>query len=358
MVTELPGHMTAQAGLITAGPGPAVSGDSIVAPGLIDLQINGGWGHDFTSDPGSIWEVGRRLPETGVTTFLPTIVSAPYRVAEAAIAVLASGPPEGYRGAEPLGLHIEGPWISPQWKGAHNEEYLRAPDPAVAREWAESGLVRMVTIAPELETAFETAEILDAAGVVVSAGHSGADFDTAADGLSGPWSAVTHLFNQMSPFHHRAPGLVGAALLSDRPCGLIADGVHVHPAAIRLVWEVLGPERLVLVTDAMAAAGLGVGTHRLGDLEVNVGPDGPRISGTLAGSTLALGAAVENLARWADTDNPPLNSASAIPAALVGATDRGRLDPGMRADVVVLDRLLQVKETWVAGEPAYRAEDP
>ncbi len=292
--------------------------------GLTDLQVNGGWGHDFTADPTSIWEVGRRLPETGVTAFLPTIVSAPYEVSAAAIDVLRAGPPHGYAGADPIGLHIEGPWISPDWKGAHNFHHLRLPDPGVARSWADSGVVRMVTVAPELDDAFAVAADLEAGGVVVSAGHSGSDFDTASRALSGPWSAVTHLFNQMSPFHHRAPGLVGAALLSDRPCGVIVDGMHSDPASIRLAWEILGPDRFLLVTDGMQATGLPHGRYMLGDQEVDVGPDGPRVwPDILAGSTLTMDRAVANLVDWTSaTFDDAVECASGRPAALVRAGTR------------------------------------
>jgi len=293
--------------------------------GFIDIQINGGWGHDFTANPSSIWEVGRHLPETGVTAFLPTIVSAPYEFVDAAIEVMRGGPPEGYDGADPLGLHIEGPWISPEWKGAHNPDHLRLPDPDMARRWAKSGVVKMLTLAPELNGAFETAGILSDAGVTVSAGHSGADFETASRALDGPWSTVTHLFNQMSPFHHRSPGLVGAALLSNRPCGVIVDGIHVDPAAVRLAWELLGPERFVLVTDAMQATGLGEGIYILGDREVFVGPEGPRIGRSiLAGSTLTMDQAVTNLHSWTTaTVDQARSCASTNPARLLGL-DSGR----------------------------------
>ena len=290
------------------------------AGGFIDIQINGGWGHDFTADPSSIWEVGRHLPATGVTAFLPTIISAPYELVDAAIEVMRAGAPEGYEGAQPVGLHIEGPWISPEWKGAHNPEHLRLPDVGVARRWADSGAVRMVTLAPELDGAFEAAGILSESGVVVSAGHSGADFETAAVALDGPWSAVTHLYNQMSPFHHRSPGLVGAALLSDRPCGVIADGIHADPAAISLAWDLLGPERFVLVTDAMQATGLGEGIYILGDREVFVGAEGPRIGrAILAGSTLTMDQAVLNLQDWTTaTEDQARACASINPARLLG----------------------------------------
>jgi N-acetylglucosamine-6-phosphate deacetylase len=346
-------------GLIT-GLADATSTDLITAPGFVDIQINGGWAHDFTADPSSIWDVGQRLPATGVTTFLPTIVTAPYSVADAAIQVLIDGPPVGYLGADPIGLHIEGPWISPEWNGAHNPQHLREPDPAVAARWAESGVVRMVTIAPELPGADKVASILSNAGVVVSAGHSGADFETGVSALRGPWKSVTHLFNQMTPLRHREPGMVGAALLSGRPCGLIADGLHSHPGAVELAWSLLGPQRLILITDAMAATGLDDGSFVLGDLEVTVGHDGPRNeSGMLAGSTLTMDRAVANLVSWTSaTIEQAIISASYSPATLIGSVDRGRLSTGQRADVVVLDRELRVVETVVGGEVVYRSEGP
>lgn len=330
-------------------------GSQTVAAGLIDLQINGGWGNDFTSDPASIWEVGRHLPPTGVTSYLPTIVTAPYDVVDSAIAVIRAGPPPGYVGAEPIGLHVEGPWLSPEWRGAHNPALLRAPDLDVAARWAESGVIRMVTIAPELEDAFPVAEILASAGVVVSVGHSGADFETASRALDGPWAAVTHLFNQMSPFHHRAPGVVGAALDSGRPCGVIVDGIHSHPGAIRLAWDHLGPDRFVLVTDGMQATGLGPGTYLLGDQTVDVTSEGPRIGGeTLAGSTLTLDRAVANLIAWSSASlGQALDAASLLPASVIGATDRGRLDSAHRADLTVFDRDLRVVKTTVDGLDAY-----
>jgi len=333
--------------------------ETVVAPGLIDLQVNGGWGHDFTGDPATIWEVGRHLPSTGVTTFLPTIVTAPYDVADTAIEVLHAGPPAGYVGADPIGLHIEGPWLSAEWRGAHALELLRAPDLEVAARWADSGVVRMVTIAPELEGAFAAAEILAAAGVVVSAGHTGADFETASRALEGPWTAVTHLFNQMKPFHHRAPGVVAAALLSGRPCGIIVDGIHNHPATVRLAWEQLGPERLVLISDGMQATGLGPGSYELGGRPVEVTDQGPRIGNdVLAGSTLTLDRAVANLVEWTSASlEQAFVSASGTPATLIGATDRGRLEPGMRADTTVLDHSLRVMATDVDGVRAYQASE-
>ena len=327
-----------------------------VIPGLIDIQVNGAFGHDFTDDPESIWLVARRLPETGVTSFLPTIVTSPYEVVDRAIEVLKAGPPPGYEGAAVLGLHIEGPWIAPEWNGAHDPALLRLPDLQTAASWAASGVVRMVTIAPELEGATEAATVLAAAGVVVSAGHSGADYETASAALRGNWSAVTHLYNQMTPMRHREPGVVGAALESGRPCGLIADGLHSHPGAMRLAWQSLGAEHMVLVTDAMAAMGLGPGSYVLGGQEVTVGDTGPRTrDGRLAGSVLTMVQAVSNLVQWTDASfGEAVQCATSTPAFLLGLDDRGRVEDGLRADLTVLDADNQVVFTMVDGEVAYR----
>jgi N-acetylglucosamine-6-phosphate deacetylase len=335
-----------------------VSGMTVV-PGLIDLQVNGGWGHDFTADPASIWDVGARLPETGVTSFLPTIVTSLPEAADRFIAVLLEGPPEGYRGAAVLGGHIEGPWISPDWHGAHDRALLTDPDPALAARWAEPGVIRVVTMAPELDGAPETAKLLAEAGVLVSAGHSGADYATATAALGTSWGAVTHLFNQMSPFQHREPGMVGAALDSDRPCGLIVDGLHSHPGAVQLAWRSLGAGRLVLVTDAMAALGLGPGSYLLGEQRVVVDESGPRtLDGRLAGSVLTMAEAVANLTAWTDADlEDAVLCATSTPAALLGLHDRGVLRDGARADLTVLSPDHEVTMTMVAGEILFHRGD-
>lgn len=322
-----------------------------ISPGLVEVQVNGGWGHDFTDDPSSIWKVGERLPAHGVTSFCPTIVTAPYRVAELAIEVVSNGPPPGYSGASVLGLHIEGPWLSAEWAGAHNRDYLTLPDSTVARDWAASQVVAAVTIAPELAGAEAAAGILAAGGVTVSAGHTGATYEQAMSAFAGPWSCATHLYNAMTPFRHREPGVVGAVFDAGVPAGLIADGIHCHPAAVRLAWSQLGPGRLVLTTDAMAAAGLGTGRFRLGEQTVEVGAEGARTSdGRLAGSSLTLDAAVRNLETWLPVDaSAALACASANAASMLGVVDRGRIETGARADVVVMDADLEVVSAYVRG---------
>lgn len=325
----------------------------IVSPGLIDIQINGGFGRDFTQDPTTIWEVGQRLPEMGVTGFVPTIVTSPGEVTDLAIDVVANRRPENYSGAEMLGLHLEGPWISRAMHGAHNPDHIVDPDPDVARRWAGSGMVRIVTLAPELPGSFDVARILADAGVVVSLGHTDASFEVANEILAGSASLATHLFNQMSPLTHREPGVVGAVLLSNRPAIVIVDGLHIADGALQLAWRLLGPERTVLVTDAMAALGLGPGTYPLGDGPITVGENGPRTAdGRLAGSVVTLPEAVANLATTTGaTIAESLLAATANPARVL-ARDRGHLRAGGRGDVALFDDRLRPVSTLVAGQVA------
>lgn len=327
----------------------------IVSPGLIDIQINGGFGHDFTHDPTSIWEVGERLPELGVTSFVPTVVTSPREVTDLAIDVVTNRRPGGYKGAEVLGLHFEGPWISEEMHGAHNADHIMDPDPAVADVWARSQVVRLVTLAPERPSATDVIRLLSAAGVTVSIGHTAADFSTAERALTGGASLATHLFNQMTPLRHREPGVVGASLLTAGHCLLIVDGIHIASPALEVAWRILGADRTVLVTDAMAALGLGPGTYALGDGPVTVGSDGPRTSnGRLAGSVVTLPRAVRNLASTTSASlADALGAATTSPAAALGLTDRGSLRSGTRANVTLLDQDLEVVSTFVGGERLY-----
>lgn len=345
-------------GLITDGTGDGTdlnAGGLIVSPGLIDIQINGGFGHDFTQDPTTIWEVGRRLPELGVTSFVPTIVTSPTTVTDLALDVVANRRPADYQGADVLGLHFEGPWISPEMHGAHNEAHIVDPDPEVAAAWAKSGLVRIVTLAPERPRAGEVIEILTRAGVVVSVGHTAADFATASTAYETGATLATHLFNQMTPLGHREPGVVGAALLSAPHCLLIVDGLHIADPSLEIAWRVLGESRLILVTDAMAALGLGPGVYPLGDGPITVGDDGPRTSdGRLAGSVVTLPEAIANLAMSTSAIRPQaIRCATANPAEALGLYDRGGIFPGARGDVVILDEDLEVIATFVAGDRVF-----
>jgi N-acetylglucosamine-6-phosphate deacetylase len=330
----------------------------LVAPGFVDLQCNGAVGIDLASEPERLWELAAALPRWGVTAWLPTIVTTPAGVIERALATLAAGPPPGWRGAVPLGLHIEGPFLAETKRGAHPEALLRLPSLEGIDGWSLDAGVALVTLAPELPGAGAMIEALVERDVVVSLGHSAATAAQARAGVDLGASWVTHLFNAMSPLHHREPGLAGVALSDDRlHVGLIVDGTHVHPAVVAMAQRALG-DRLTLVTDAVAALGMPFGRHRLGRAEVTVGEDGVRLTdGTLAGSNLSMEEAVQNLVAFSGC--PPeaaLQAASASPARVLGDADRGSFAPGARADFVVLTEELDVAMTVVAGEVVHHVE--
>jgi len=342
-------------------PGAAVHDATglILAPGFLDLQVNGGLGLDFTADPATIWQVAAALPRFGVTGFLPTIITSPANTARVAQEVLRAGSPPNWTGARPLGLHLEGPFLNPARKGAHNPAYLRHASAEAIAGWSPEKGVRLVTLAPELPWALEAAAELARRGVVVSAGHSLATFDEAAAGFDAGARYATHLFNAMPPLHHREPGLVAAALADPRVIvGLIPDGLHVHPALVGLLWQLLGSERLNLVTDAMAAMGMEPGDYLLGDSLVTVDGTSARLDdGTLAGCVLSLDAILRAFRAFTAAPLPALlATVTTTPARLLGLDDRlGRIAPGYEADLTLVTPDLNVVETFVSGRSVYRA---
>ncbi|MCX6079008.1 MAG: N-acetylglucosamine-6-phosphate deacetylase [Chloroflexi bacterium] len=327
-----------------------------LAPGFIDWQLNGGFGLDFTENPGSIWDVAARLPEHGVTAFLPTIITAPLDVYAAAQDVMHAGAPSGFRGAQPLGLHFEGPYLNPGKKGAHNPAYLRNPATAETSSWSRKNGVWLVTLAPELSGAQALIKALLKKGVVVSAGHSLATYDQGLDAFAAGVSCVTHLFNAMPPLDHRVPGLIAASLQTHKvTVGLIPDGIHVHPAMVALAWKQKGPRGMAIVTDAMGALGMPPGLYGLGDYHVRVDEVSARLeNGTLAGSILRLDQAVRNLMAFTGCSLAQAVGAASINVAkLIGAGRKGRLQPGADADLVLLDDQAGVVATIVRGEVVF-----
>jgi len=334
------------------------AGGLLVAPGLIDIQINGGFGFDFTADPSSIWKVGARLPATGVTSFLPTIITSPEEQRFLAFKVLAKGPPSNYRGARVLGLHFEGPMLAPEYRGTHGLAHLRLPDPDLIHDWARSNGLRLVTLAPELPGADPTIRALLDRDVIVAAGHSAAGYEQGEHALRAGVTHGTHLFNGMPPLLPCDPGLVGA-LLEDEGASvaLIVDGIHLHPATVRLVRAGKPAHRVVLITDAMAGMGAGPGTYALGDLTVSVDEMSARnADGGLAGSILTLDQAVRNYVEFTDcTIEEALVAASTNPARAVGECERGQIEDGKMADLVLLDDQLNVHATVVEGVLAHES---
>jgi N-acetylglucosamine-6-phosphate deacetylase len=324
-----------------------------LAPGLIDLQVNGAGGVDFSSTDqpeGAVEAVGRVLVDHGITAFCPTLVSSPQ-------ASIVERLPAYRRGGRSLGPHVEGPFIDPAHRGVHEPAVLRHATRGEVDAWLSAGPPAIVTLAPELPGSAEAIARLTAAGVVVSLGHSGADTDAARSGLAAGARMATHLFNAMPPLHHRQPGLVGVLLASDASLGLIADGVHLNPLTVELVVRLAGTSRVVLVSDALAAAGAPPGPSALGNQTVQCnGQVVRRADGTLAGSAMLLDACLRNARAWLPWLAPAdvLRMATHTPADLLGLPHKGRIEVGADADLIVLDPDWQVVETVVAGQLAAR----
>ena len=338
-------------------PSPRLDAD-MVSPGLVDLQVNGGFGLEVGGDPVSLRALAARLPSTGVTTFLPTVVSG--RVEEYRAAVAAFAAARGTAGARMPGLHLEGPLLSSARPGAHRAEAIAAAAATldeVLDELLSAGAVRLVTLAPERPGTLALIHRLRKAGVAVSLGHTDATFEQTVAGIDAGATLATHLYNAMSPLHHRAPGAVGAALADDRvTVMLIADAVHVHPAALNVALRSKGPERVALVTDAIAAAGAPPGRYALAGVEVISDGQTARLAdGTLAGSTLTLDRAVRMMAGLAGARlEDALAMASTVPAAAIGLGDVGRIAVGQVADLTLWSTAMEVTATIIGGEIAFR----
>jgi N-acetylglucosamine-6-phosphate deacetylase len=328
----------------------AGNGTGIACPGFIDLQINGFAGVDFLdADAPGYRQARRALAATGVTAFQPTLISSPPEIFESALAVLADAQREP--GPRILGAHLEGPFLSRQWKGAHDERYITDPDLRLATRLWVAGPVTYMTIAPERPGARPLLDWLLAHGVTVSLGHTDADAATAHAAYNRGARCVTHLFNAQRRFTARDPGVAGVALTrNDVAVEVIADFVHLAPETVRLIWQACGP-RLVLVTDAIAAARCGDGEYRLGDRSVSVANGSARLAdGTLAGSVLSLDEAVRNLMHLGVPFADAVGAATAAPARALNRTDIGVLRPGGPADIAVLDDDANVLRTLVGGE--------
>lgn len=326
-----------------------------VCPGFIDLQCNGALGIDITTEPNRIWELGAHLPRWGVTSFLPTVITAPLgQIERARRSVLHK--PDGYRGANPLGLHIEGPFLSKARSGAHPAQWLRLLKLDDVKHWSPENGVALVTLAPELDTDHHIIRTLTERGVVVSAGHTDATFEQMNAAVDAGLSMVTHLFNAMSPMSHRSPNVVGSALSHPQlRSGLICDGIHVVPSVVDLAFRLLGTERMVLVSDAVAALGLAPQQFRLGDTDLVVHSDRVTTTdGVLAGSVLSLDQAVRNLMTFTRCSFvEAARCATSTPAAVLRRTDIGALRVDERADIVVLTQEFRVAQTFVAGRSVF-----
>jgi N-acetylglucosamine-6-phosphate deacetylase len=327
-------------------------------PGFLDLHINGLVGVDFLStDDDGYRTASEALAATGVTGYLPTFITSPLADYGAALEVAArAARRDGQDGARVLGVHLEGPYLSPSWPGAHDPQHLRAPDVDEALALCGRGPVRMVTLAPELDGGLDLVAALSARGIAVSCGHSDADAASAHAAFDRGARAITHLYNAHRRWAPRDPGLGGVALV--RPgvtVQAIVDHVHLAPEAAYAAF-LAARGRFSLVTDAMEAAGRGPGTYRLGRREVEVRDGRAELAdGLLAGSVLTMDAAVRNLVGCGASLAEAAHAAAAVPARLLGRPDLGVLRPGAPADITVLDDDLRVVRTLVGGTERFAA---
>lgn len=336
-------------------------GDAILAPGFFDIHIHGGAGLDvMRSTPGELPHLGQFLTKHGVTRYFPTTVAAPLDTTCAALERLADAieAPQSTNGhsaqARPVGIHLEGPFLSHKRRGVHPPEFLVEPTvPIFDRLWqAARGHVRMMTIAPEIPGALEVIAEAARRNVCVSIGHSDSELPTAQEAVRAGARHATHTFNAMRPLDHRAPGIIGEVLSDDRiTADLIADGIHVSPEVVKVFLQSKGPERAVLITDAISATGMPDGQYQLGPIQVEVKDGRCTANGSLAGSVLTMDRAVRNVTKFSSwTLREAVRAATSNAAHAVGLEkDYGVLAIGASADFTVLNSSGEVLQTMVAG---------
>jgi N-acetylglucosamine-6-phosphate deacetylase len=350
---------------VPAGVSVSDFSDSVIAPGYVDLHIHGSAGYDVMDDAAeALPAIEQLLARHGVTSYFPTTVTAPMDRTLRALERLADAierreldlerhNAKGKIRALPLGIHLEGPFISHARRGVHPPENVLAPTMALFEKFwqAARGRIRMMTIAPELDGAPEVIAEAARRGVCVSLGHSDADFAAAERGIAAGARHATHTFNAMRPLDHRSPGILGAVLTDHRvSADIIADGVHLDPAIVKLFAYAKGPQQTVLITDAISATGMPEGRYRLGSFEVDVHDGKCMVDGKLAGSVLTMDRAVRNLTRFAEWDLPrAVAAASQNPARVARIANKGVLAVGGDADFVVLNSEGAVLRTFVGG---------
>ncbi len=332
----------------------------IVTPGFIDVHTHGGGGCNLhTTLAEEILAYARWVPTTGVTSFLIGVVGTPGALPEDQLRAAVQAIARRHAGAEPLGIHLEGPFISERKRGAHPAAWLRLPNPADTERILSlaNGHLRLITLAPELPGAAEMIQAMRAASVTVSMGHTDANYDEALAAISLGVTHMTHCCNAMRPLHHRDAGPLGALGRVTPICGeIIADGHHVHPAMVQILFRILGPERLIVITDALAAAGDASAPFDFAGQPAHVEDGVARLAdGTITGSVLTMDQALRNMLRMTDaTLSQVVGMLTVNPARAAQAADRkGLLQPGYDADLAIFDADLTLHATICAGKLAY-----
>lgn len=326
----------------------------IIVPGFIDIHIHGFGGKDTMDGADAVRTMAIELVKHGTTSFLPTTMTASIEETRRAVEGIRDTMANPADGATVLGCYMEGPFFCAKRKGAQPEQHLRCPSigdfGAMTGDCAD--VIRRLALAPELPGALELIRELSSRGIQISIGHTDATYEQAMAGVQAGASSVTHMYNAMTPLGHRDPGVVGAALSSwQLTAEFIADMVHLHPAALRVMWEAKGPDHCAAITDSMMAGGMPDGEYSLGGQKVIVADGAARLEDkTLAGSVLTLRQSLKNMV---STVGVPLEDAipmyTSTPAKLIGEDARGLLEPGMIADVAALDRDFNVRAVWVGG---------
>jgi N-acetylglucosamine-6-phosphate deacetylase len=327
----------------------------ILAPGFVDLQVNGCFGVDFADTPAAEWRAAaRRLPETGVTSFLPTLMTAP--IDDLVDGLRRTHAAMGGEGARILGAHVEGPFLAVEKHGAHDARLFCDPTPDCVDALLAPGTLALLTLAPERTGALDAIARVVKAGVVASIGHSDAAAEVVRTAADAGAHMVTHLFNAQRGIHHREPGVAGQALADPRlTCGLIVDGQHISDQVVRIAMAA-ARGRIALVSDAIGAVGVPLTAYR-GRAEVTLRPGEPprQADGRLAGAILSLDEAVARVVTIGATPTAAIDAATRVPADVLGRSDLGRIAPGAAADLVWLGNDLRVRATWIGGELVYDA---
>ncbi len=330
-----------------------------VVPGFIDIHTHGAYGFDTNDgEPEGLREWMRRIPEEGVTSILPTTVTQMPDVLKKAVANVAAVAEEGYEGAEMLGIHFEGPYLDMEYKGAQPPEAIAKALVDQFKEYQEAahGMIRYITLAPEHDEDFALTRYCSSTGVVVSMGHSSATYEQAMMGIANGATSMTHVYNGMTPYHHRKPGLVGIALrVRDIYGEIICDGCHSHLAALNNFFTAKGRDYSIMISDSLRAKHCPPGgNYQLGGHDIEIGEDGlARLKGTdtIAGSTLYMNRGLKILVEKAMVPfDTALNACTINPARALGVDNRkGRLAAGCDGDLVVLDDSYNVVQTWCRG---------
>ena len=339
-------------------------GDMAILPGFMDIHTHGSYGFDTNdAEPDGLRDWMKQSPEQGVTSILPTTVTQMPEVLTKAVANVANVIEEGYEGAEILGIHFEGPYLDMEYKGAQPPEAIAVPSVEQFKMYqaAAKGWIKYITISPEHDADFELIRYCAAKGVVVSMGHSSATYEEALMAIANGATSMTHVYNGMTPLHHRSPGLVGAALrIRDIYGEIIGDGHHSHVGALNIFFQAKGRDRGILITDSLRAKHCPPGgDYQLGGHDIEIGLDGlARLKGTdtIAGSTLRMNKGLQVLIEEAGVPvDTAINACTLNPARCLGVDHRkGKICAGYDADLAVLDRDYNVVKTWCRGKVFFK----